>query len=64
MPLLPPAPEPVPFDEVASVLAEAALRARGGPPGLIPTAGRHLAAALTEAGFSVVRAPDPRQLTL
>ena len=62
--MLPPSPEPVPFEEVAAVLAQAAIQARGGPPYSIPAAGRRLAAALAEAGFSVVRAPDPRQLTL
>ena len=62
--MLPPSPEPVPFEDIAAVLDEAAIRARGGPPCSIPAVGWHLAAALAAAGFSVVRAPDPRQLTL
>ncbi len=64
MPFLPPQPDPVPFEEVAAILDEAAMQARGGPPYLIPTAGWHLASALGAAGFWVVRAPDSRQLTL
>jgi hypothetical protein len=65
MPLLPALPEPVPFDEVASVLAQAARRVPGGPPALIEAGGRHLAAALDAAGFRVVRdAPPGAQLTL
>jgi hypothetical protein len=65
MALLPPLPEPVPFDEVAAVLAEAASRVPGGPPALIGASSRHLAAALENAGFQVVRTPTPaRQLTL
>ncbi len=65
MPIIQPTPEPVPFEEVAAVLDEAAMQARGGPPYLIPAAGWHLAAALNDAGFHVVRAPaDARQLTL
>jgi hypothetical protein len=64
MPLPPPVPEPVPFDEVANVLAEAASRVRGGPPALVGASGRHLAAALDAAGFQVVRAAPSAQLTL
>ena len=65
VPIIIPAPEPVPFEEVAAVLDEAAMHARGGPPYMIPAAGWHLAAALNAAGFHVVRAPaDLRQLTL
>ena len=65
MSLLPPLPEPVPFEEVAAVLEQAALNARGGPPCLIPFAGWHLANALGLAGFHVVRAPsNGPQLTL
>ena len=65
-PLLPPvSAEPVPFDEVAAVLAAAAARVPGGPPALIGASSRRLAAALEQAGFQVVRrgAPDA-QLTL
>jgi hypothetical protein len=65
MPILPPLPEPVPFDEVADVLAQAAGRVPGGPPALIAAGGRHLAAALDAAGFRVVRDVAPgAQLTL
>ena len=65
MPLLPPIPEPVPFDEVAAVLAHAASRVSGGPPALVSASGRHLAAALDAAGFRVVREPAPgAQFTL
>jgi hypothetical protein len=65
MPLLPPAPEPVPFDEVADVLAQAALRVGGGPPAMITASGRHLAASLEAAGFCVVRqCPRSAQFTL
>ncbi len=65
MSLLPPQPESVTFEEVAAILDEAAMQARGGPPYLIPAAGWHLASALNAAGFWVVRAPpDSRQLTL
>ena len=65
MPILPPLPELVPFEEVAEVLADAARRVPGGPPALIGASGRHLAAALDAAGFRVVRAPAPgAQLTL
>ncbi len=32
MPLLQPLPEPVTFEEVAAILDEAVLQARGGPP--------------------------------
>ena len=62
MPMPHPLPEPVPFEEVAAVLDEAAVRAGGGPPQSIPAAGWHLAAALDAAGFCVVRlAPPGRQ---
>ncbi len=65
MSLLPPLPEPVAFEEVAAVLDRAALTAGGGPPRLIPFAGWHLANALGQAGFHVVRAPTAGpQLTL
>ena len=65
MPILPAIPEPVPFDEVAAVLATAAGRVRGGPPALIEASSRQLAAALEAAGFRVVREAAPsRQLTL
>jgi hypothetical protein len=65
MPPLPPQPKPVTFEEVAEILDEAAVQARGGPPYLIPAAGWHLASALNAAGFWVIRVPtDGRQLTL
>ncbi len=65
MPLLPPIPEPVAFEEVAAILDEAVLQARGGPPCVTGAAGWHLASALNAAGLHVVRAPtDARQLTL
>ncbi len=65
MPMLSPVPEPVTFEEVAAILDEAVLQARGGPPYVIGAAGWHLAAALNAAGFHVVRAPtEGRQLTL
>jgi len=65
MPLLEPLPDPVPFEEVAAVLAHAASRVTGGPPAMIGASGRHLAAALEAAGFRVVRAAAPgAQLTL
>lgn len=65
MPLLQHLPEPVTFEEVAAILDEAAMQARGGPPYLIPAVGWHLASALNVAGVWVVRAPsDSRQLTL
>ncbi len=32
MPLITPFPEPAAFEEVAAILDEAALKARGGPP--------------------------------
>ncbi len=65
MPLIPPYPEPVPFDQVAEVLADAARRVPGGPPALVSASGRHLAAALDAAGFWVVREPPAGpQLTL
>jgi hypothetical protein len=65
MPLLDPLPDPVPFEEVAAVLARAATRVGGGPPAMVTASGHHLAAALEAAGFRVVRqeAPGP-QLTL
>ncbi len=64
MPLLQPLPEPVSFEEVAAILDEAALQARGGPPYVSGAAGWHLANALSLAGYHVVRAPtDARQLT-
>ena len=65
MTLVAPLPDPVPFDEVADVLANAAARVSGGPPALVTASGRQLAAALETAGFRVVRdaAPDG-QLTL
>ncbi len=58
--------EPVPFAEVADVLAEAARRASGGGPLYIVLAqGRDLATALELAGFIVMRRPVLRpQLTL
>ena len=65
MPLLPPLPEPVAFEEVAAILDEAVFHTRGGPPYVIGAAGWHLASALNAAGFHVVRVPaDARQLTL
>ena len=65
MPLLPPAAEIVPFDEVAAILADAVARSTGGPPALLPIPGRYLAAALDLAGCQVVRCTRPGpQLTL
>jgi hypothetical protein len=64
MMLLPPACEPVPFDEVAAMLAQAASRVSGGPPALVGASGRHLAAALEAAGFRVFREHCGTQLTL
>ena len=65
MPIIDPLPEPVTFEEVAAVLDEAVLQAGGGPPYVIGAAGWHLAAALSTAGFHVVRAAAAsRQLTL
>jgi hypothetical protein len=65
MNLLDPVPDPVPFEEVATVLARAAARVRGGPPAMVTASGHQLAAALEQAGFRVVRAPAPGpQLTL
>jgi hypothetical protein len=65
MPLVEPAPDHVPFEEVAAVLADAACRVTGGPPAMIAAGGRHLAAALEAAGFRVIRDTAPgRQLTL
>ena len=62
-PLVPQAPEAVPFDEVAAVLSDAASRVPGGPPALTGASGRHLAAALDAVGFRVVRALGPRPPT-
>jgi hypothetical protein len=56
-----PAPEPVPLDEVAAVLTEAITRASGGPGRVIPAQGAHLAAALHQAGFMIVRHAEPRR---
>ncbi len=65
MSLLSAQPQSVTFEEVAAVLDEAAMQARGGPPYPIPAAGWHLASALSAAGFWVVRAPpDSRQFPL
>jgi hypothetical protein len=64
MPLFPPLPEPVPFDEIAAALDAATLRMRGGPMAAVLVSGRQLAAALEDAGFRVVRAAPDRQLTL
>lgn len=63
--LLSPSPEPVPFDKVGAVLADAASGVRGDPPALIQASSRQLAAALELAGFKVVRQTTPSaQLTL
>jgi hypothetical protein len=58
--------EPVPFGEVADVLADAARRSSGGGPLYIVIAqGRDLASALENAGFVVMRRPSSSpQLTL
>jgi thiamine pyrophosphate-dependent acetolactate synthase large subunit-like protein len=65
MPLIQPLPAPVPFEEVAAVLADAAARVSGGPPALVTASGRQLAAALETAGFRVVRdAKHDGQFTL
>jgi hypothetical protein len=64
MPLLQPLHDPVPFEKVAAVLAEAASRVRGGPPALIGASSRQLAAALEAGGFEVVRRDPGPQLTL
>jgi hypothetical protein len=65
MPLLDPAPEPVPFDEVAEVLSAAAAQVRGGPPNMVVATGAQLASALAMAGFRVLRDTAPgAQLTL
>jgi hypothetical protein len=65
MSLFPPVRAPVPFEEVAEVLADAATRVSGGPPALVTASGRQLAAALESAGFRVVPAVSPGvQLTL
>jgi hypothetical protein len=45
----------VPLREIGDVLAEAALRAMGGPEFLASLAGVHMASSLTQAGFKVVR---------
>jgi hypothetical protein len=57
MKLVSPIPEPVPLEEVAMVLAEAATRIAGGPPAMIAASGAQLAVALERAGFRVVRDP-------
>ena len=63
--LLPLIPEPVPFDEVAEVLAEATRRVSGGPPAMIGASGRHLRRPWTLPGCAVVRdVPPGAQLTL
>ncbi len=65
MPSIPPLSENVPFEEVAAILDEAAMQARGGPPCSIPAAGYFLANALSAAGLHVVRTPGSSlQLTL
>jgi hypothetical protein len=62
MTLLPLQPEPVPLEDVATLLAHAILRLPGGPP---PATGAYLAASLYAAGWRVVRdAPPNSQLTL
>jgi hypothetical protein len=55
MPLDPDDADAVPLPEVGAVLAEAAMRALGGPEFLASLAGVHMASSLTEAGFQVVR---------
>ncbi len=45
MQLIQPLAEPVTFEEVAAILDEAALQARGGPPYVSGAAGWHLASA-------------------
>ncbi len=65
MTLLPPEPEPVSFEDLAAVLAQAILRLPGGPPCATAATGRYLAACLHAAGWRVVRdAASARQLTL
>jgi hypothetical protein len=65
MPLVQPIPDPIPFDDVAAVLADAVRRVPGGPPTLVTASGRQLAAALEDAGFRVMRsAAQGEQLTL
>ena len=64
MPLVPPLPDQVPFDEVADVLADAAARVTGGPPALVTASGRQLAAALETAVFRVVRDAPSGQVAL
>jgi hypothetical protein len=64
MSLLPPACEPVPFDEVAAVLERAVTRLPGGPAVLIGASSRHLAAALHAAGYLIVRNPPEGQGSL
>ena len=41
MSILPPLPDPVAFEEVAAILDEPVLQARGGPPYVIGAAGWH-----------------------
>ncbi len=50
----------VPLREIGDVLAEAALRAMGGPEFLASLAGVHMASSLTQAGFKVVRHAETR----
>ncbi len=66
MSFAPPALEPVPFGEVAEILADAARRHSGGGPLYIVIAqGHDLAMALENAGFVVMRRPcQGPQLTL
>jgi hypothetical protein len=65
MTLLPLQPEPVPLEDVATLLAHAILRLPGGPPCATPATGAYLAASLHAAGWRVVRdAPPNSQLTL
>ncbi len=65
MPLFDPVADPVPLEEVAAVLAQAAARVTGGPPAMIAATGGQLGAALAAAGFRVVRDAAPgEQLTL
>ncbi len=66
MTLLPRTPEPVPLADVAAVLADAIRAASvGGPMAVITVQAIHLAAALEQAGFTVIRPASPSaQLTL
>jgi hypothetical protein len=64
MSLLPPLPDPVPFDDVAAVLGDAAAGVRGGPPAVVTATGRQLAGALGRAGYRLVREEPAPQLTL